>query len=302
MKTEYLNQARLMLRAMPYVAREDCFALKGGTAINFFLWDMPRLSVDIDLTYLPIEPRDESLRKISDALLRISQSIGRDMPNISIRAGRIGGLMTKLVLRNSEGEVKIEPNLVIRGAVGEPVVRSLCRRAQKKFELTASIKTLSEADLFGGKICAALDRQHPRDLFDIKYLFEKRGLTPEIRKTFIVYFISHDRPMHEVIDPNRKDVAAIFKSEFQDMTDEPVSYEELVEAREQLIKRLKADLSVEEKRFLLSVKEGKPDWPLLGMDGIERLPAVQWKLKNIAKMDPAKRQDYIEKLRKKLGL
>lgn len=302
MKTEYLNRARLMLRAIPHIAQEDCFALKGGTAINLFLWDMPRLSVDIDLTYLPIEPRDESLRKINDALVRIAQSIKRDMTDVKIRADRIGTVVSKLAIQASEGEIKIEPNLVIRGAIGEPVIRSLSKRAQDRFELTAKIKTLSEADLFGGKICAALDRQHPRDLFDIKQLLNKQGLTPEIRRAFIVYLISHDRPMHEVIEPNLKDVRAIFESELRDMTDMTITYEELVEARAQLIKRLKTDLSENEKRFLLSVKEGNPDWPLLGVDGIERLPAVQWKLKNIAKMDPAKHRDYIEKLKKKLGL
>ena len=53
----YFKQAQLMLRVIPHVAAETCFALKGGTAINLFLRDMPRLSVDIDLTYLPLEPR-----------------------------------------------------------------------------------------------------------------------------------------------------------------------------------------------------------------------------------------------------
>lgn len=92
MKEEFLDRVRLMLRALPHVAREECFALKGGTALNFFLWDMPRLSVDIDLTYLPVEPREESLRKISQALLRIKQAVSRALPQASVHESRTGAL------------------------------------------------------------------------------------------------------------------------------------------------------------------------------------------------------------------
>ena len=60
----FFKQVELLLRTLPYIAAEKCFALKGGTAINLFVRDMPRLSVDVDLTYLPVEPREESLGKI----------------------------------------------------------------------------------------------------------------------------------------------------------------------------------------------------------------------------------------------
>lgn len=302
MKKEFLDQARLMVRILPHVAAEESFALKGGTAINFFVWDMPRLSVDIDLTYLPIEPREQSLRNISDGLLRIKKSISRAFPDSNVHESKTGDLVLKLVVRTPEAEVKIEPNTVIRGAVGGVVARDLSKKAQAAFEAAVKVRTLSEPELFGGKICAALDRQHPRDLFDVKHLLEGQGLTPEIRKGFLVHLISHDRPMHEVIDPTRKDVRAAFESEFKDMTDEPVEYESLIDARERLITRLKKDLTPSEKRFLLSVKEGTPDWPLLGLDGVERLPAVLWKLKNIGKMDKAKLKDQLNKLKAKLGI
>lgn len=297
-----MDQTRLMLRAMPHVAAEECFALKGGTAINFFVWDMPRLSVDIDLTYLPIEPREPSLRAISDALLRIKKSIERSDSGLGVHATVTGGLVLKLIVRSREVEIKIEPNTVIRGAPDGVVERDLCKKARALFESAPKIRTLSEGALFGGKICAALDRQHPRDLFDVRNLLAAQGLTSEVRKGFLVHLISHDRPMHEVIEPTRKDVRAAFEAEFKNMTDEPVTYEELVEARENLIARLKADLTTSEKRFLLSVKEGKPDWELLGVSGVDRLPAVQWKLKNIGKMAPAKQQEQLGKLRAKLGL
>lgn len=302
MRQDYLKQARLMLRLLPHVANEECFALKGGTAINFFVWDMPRLSVDIDLAYLPIEPRPQSLRGISDALLRIQKAITRTSLDFNVHESKSDGIVFKLLVRSPEAEVKIEPNTVIRGSIAAATARELTKKARKNFEVAASVRTLSEAELFGGKICAALDRQHPRDLFDVKRLLAGAGLTPEIRKAFLVYLISHDRPMHEVIEPTRKDVRATFESEFKEMTDEPVEYEELVEAREQMITRLRAELTADEKRFLVSVKGGKPDWALLGLSGVERLPAVQWKLKNIGKMAPAKHQEQLGKLREKLGL
>ncbi|MEK6542899.1 MAG: nucleotidyl transferase AbiEii/AbiGii toxin family protein [Elusimicrobiota bacterium] len=302
MRKEFIDQARLMLRLMPHVAAEESFALKGGTAINFFVWDMPRLSVDIDLTYLPIEPRAQSLGNISDALLRIKRSIVKASPGFNVHESKSGGLVLKLVVRAPATEVKIEPNTVIRGAIHSVVTRDLSKKARATFEAAVKVRTLSEPELFGGKICAALDRQHPRDLFDVKILLDGPGLTSEIRKGFLVHLISHDRPMHEVIDPTRKDVRESFESEFKEMTDEPVSYEALIDARERLIAQLKKDLTNAEKRFLLSVKKGEPDWPLLGIDGVERLPAVQWKLKNIAKMDAAKSLDYTAKLKKKLGL
>jgi predicted nucleotidyltransferase component of viral defense system len=291
-----------MLRALPHVAAEESFALKGGTAINFFVWDMPRLSVDIDLTYLPVEPREQSLRGISDALLRVKKSIEKASRDLNVHESKTGGLVLKLVVRSAATDVKIEPNTVMRGTHDGVMTRDLAKKARAEFEVGMKVRTLSEPSLFGGKICAALDRQHPRDLFDIKNLLESPGLTPEIRKGFLVHLISHDRPMHEVIEPTRKDVRAAFESEFKDMTDEPVEYEALVDAREQLIARLKTDMTMPEKKFLLSIKEGKPDWKLLGLEGVERLPAVQWKLKNIGKMAPAKQQEQLSKLRKKLGL
>ena len=71
----YRRQAALLVRTIPLVDEERCFALKGGTAINLFVRDMPRLSVDIDLTYLPIADRTTSLMEIDAAMRRIAQRV-----------------------------------------------------------------------------------------------------------------------------------------------------------------------------------------------------------------------------------
>ncbi len=265
---------------------------------------MPRLSVDIDLTWLPIEPRAEALANISAALGRIALGIRRSIPDSHVHESRaeIGANISKLVVQQRDARIKIEPNPVIRGAIFPAQERDLCPKAQSEFELFVSGNTLSVADLFGGKICAAMDRQHPRDLFDIKLLFANEGLTDDIRKSFIVYLASHDRPMHELIDPVRKDITALYKNDFLEMTDEPVAIEELLTAREELVRRLSSELTDTERRFILSLKNGMPEWNLMDLPNLENLPAIRWKLANIGKITKAKREEQTAMLRDKLKL
>jgi hypothetical protein len=163
-------------------------------------------------------------------------------------------------------------------------------------------RTLSFEDLYGGKACAALDRQHPRDLFDIDMLFKNEGFPEKVRKAFIVYLISHSRPMIEILNPNWADLRPVFEKEFPGMVRESVTIEELRSAGEQLVFRLQREITQEEREFIVSVKEGKPEWNLLGVPGIENLPGVQWKLQNIHRMTPAKHQEALKKLRDYLGV
>ena len=199
----YFKQAQLMLRVMPHVAAQACFAVKGGTAINLYVRAMPRLSV---------------------------------------------------------------------------------------------------ADLYGGKICAALDRQHPRDLFDVKILMENEGVTDEIRTAFVVYLASNSRPMSELLAPNLKDFRQVFEREFARMTDTEVEYEELVAVRERLVETIRNTMFENEKQFLVSIKQGQPDWDLVPVTGIEHLPAIQWKLVNIRRMNKKKQIEALTKLEAVLGL
>lgn len=301
----YFKQVELILQTIPHVAAEAGFALKGGTAINLFVRDMPRLSVDIDLTYLPVEePRETALNKISEALRRIAVALKRAMPVVKVQQslGQEPKRVTKLVVATGQIRIKIEPNEVIRGSVFPPEERELTQHAEHMFERSVTACVLSIPDLYGGKICAALDRQHPRDLFDVKVLLEQEGITDEIRKAFVVYLASHDRPMSELLDPKRKEIRQVYESEFAGMTIDAVSYEDLVKARENLIQTLRKELTNDEKAFLLSLKEGQPKWSLMGIEGIEKLPAVQWKLKNIQRMSGKKHAEAREKLKKVLGL
>ena len=293
-----------MLRVMPHVAAAECFALKGGTAINLYVRDMPRLSVDIDLTYLPLDSRDTALVNIGEALQRITATIRRTVPGVTVHEIRTRGAehISKLTVSTAEATIKIEPNLVLRGTVFTPVERELSEQAEIMFEASATAKTLAVEDLYGGKLCAALDRQHPRDVFDIKILMENEGITDDIRTAFVIYLTSHDRPMNELLAPNLKDFRQVFEQEFAGMTDEEVEYEELVAVRDRLIETIKNTITEREKKFLLSIKQGKPDWTLLPVAGIDRLPAIQWKLINIRKMDKKKQKESLQKLQAALGL
>ena len=301
----YYKQAELMLKAIPHVAAERNFALKGGTAINLFVRAMPRLSVDIDLTYLPVdEARETALRNMSAALDRIADGIKKSIPATRVQEthAKNPDRVTRLTVAMGATRIKIEPNEVIRGAVFPAEDRDLTRRAEDLFELSVTAQTLSLADLYAGKLCAALDRQHPRDLFDVKLLLDHEGLTDEIRKAFVVYLASHDRPMHELLDPKPKNVRRIFENEFAGMTVDPVSYEELIAARNTLIETLRKELTHGEREFLVSLKAGQPKWSSIGIEGIENLPAVQWKLMNIEKIGAKKQKELLEKLRRVLGM
>jgi len=292
----YLRQAKLLLRCLPEIKKHACFALKGGTAINLFFRPMPRLSVDIDLTYLPLSNREAALTDMGRTLDAIRQDVLKHIAGARVQHTRSAASAGKLVVSLDDVHIKIEPNQVLRGSVYPPETRDLCAEAQSLFELFVSVQTLSLADVYGGKICAALDRQHPRDLFDVRLLLANEGLTPQVRRAFVVYLASHDRPMHELLTPQFKDIAKTYADEFAGMAREEVPLEDLCETREQLVRQIRHDLDADEKRFLLSVKRGEPDWDALGIPHLRDLPALQWKLQNIRRMDDAKRHLALAKL------
>ncbi|HUU17809.1 MAG TPA: nucleotidyl transferase AbiEii/AbiGii toxin family protein [Sedimentisphaerales bacterium] len=297
--TLYFRQAELVLDTLPFISKESVFAVKGGTAINFFVRNQPRLSVDIDLTYLPLEGREAALVNISNTLLHISDTIKRAFPIISITPtySLNSNYAKSLIVSRNGTTIKVEPNLVIRGSVYPTQTLSLCQKAKDMFERAIDIQSVSVPDLYGGKICAALDRQHPRDLFDIKLLLENEGLSNKIRKAFVVYLISHNRPMVEILDPGLQNLTETFNLEFEGMTIKTVTLDELVSVRSELIKVIKQSLTIDERKFILSVKSKNPQWELIGIDYVKDLPAVKWKLGNLNRMDITKHKKAVKKLK-----
>lgn len=175
----YKSQVALLLNVLPEVAKEECFALHGGTAINLFVREMPRLSVDIDLTYIPLDDRAIAFQNVNRALARIKGSIKAIVPNAKVlpKPNEL-----KLQISNAQAQIKLEVNQGIRGIIDETTKMQLCETAQEAFDSFCEIQLVPVGQLYGGKICAALDRQHPRDLFDVKYLLDNEGFTDEIKK------------------------------------------------------------------------------------------------------------------------
>ena len=292
----YLKQAEFLLRVLPHINYKDAFALKGGTALNFFWRDFPRLSVDIDLCYTKIQDRELSLIEINDAFITIEKRLQRAFDGIKIQPRKIDGKISGLILNWNNAIVKLEANTIIRGTIFPVVKKKLCSKAEKTFVLSTSVNSISFEDLYGGKICAALDRQHPRDLFDVKLLLENEGITPGIIKAFVFYLISHDRPMIEILNPGLQDISQTFINEFKGMTSDEIYFDELVDVRKKLIQIVKASLTEEQKKFILSFKNRTPEWELSGIDGIENYPSVRWKLINLERMSNEKHAEAYKRL------
>lgn len=292
----YDAQVRLLLRCLPEISQHPCLALKGGTAINLFVQDLPRVSVDIDLTYLPLKPRREALQEIHGTLRTLKASIEQRVPGSRVRESRSRHYVVKLLVSTNDAMVKIEPNLILRGSVHAPEDRDLCLTAQERFGAFVSVQMLSTADLYGGKLCAALDRQRPRDLFDVKLLLDDTGITPEIRRAFVVYLAGHDRPMNELLAPKLKDIGRLYVDQFVGMTRNEVSLDDLLQIQRDLANTLVRALDDAEREFLVSIKRGEPEWDRLGIEHLAQLPAIQWKLINVRKMDPVKHKAALDRL------
>jgi predicted nucleotidyltransferase component of viral defense system len=299
--SKFYSQVKLLLDVLPFVAKEKCFALKGGTAINLFVRDFPRLSVDIDLTYLGNEERETALQLTEESLHRIKADLeSRQKFKVSASSRDSQTTDIKLFVRNDSAQIKIEANPVTRGTLHGVSVRSLTEKAVEEFEVEVEMQVSSLPDLYGGKIAAALDRQHPRDLFDIKLLFENEGLTSEIKEGFITYLLCHKRPPNEIICPTFLDQKRVFETEFVGMSQVAFSYPDFEKTRLQLVEKIKNSLTANDIDFLFSFFNGKPDWELFTAPQAQQLPAIKWKLLNIEKMLPEKRNYQVSELKRKL--
>lgn len=257
--TNYKPQVSLLLSVLPEVVKETCFALHGGTAINLFVRNMPRLSVDIDLTYVPVEDRETSFENITKALKRIKGNIETVVANAKVIHKHDE---LKLQISKAQAQIKLEVNQAMRGAIMPPVKIILSEKAQEAFDAFCEIQVVAMGQLYGGKICAALDRQHPRDLFDVKYLLENEGFTYEIKKGVLFGLLSSKRPIYEMLYPNLLDQRAAMANQFDGMSDEPFTYEDFETTRNLLIQTIHENLTDSNKEFLLSFENGTPDWSL----------------------------------------
>lgn len=298
MNKHFLAQSRLVMDVLPFIAEEKLFALKGGTAINFFIRDLPRLSVDIDLTYCPVEPRDVTLKKSNEAFDRIIHKLKNRLGvHIVLQRDKKGEFIAKIDVQSKYAQIKIEPNFVFRGTVYPISEMHAQSKVSEILERTVKMQVLSFEDLYAGKLCATLNRQHPRDLFDMKLLLDNEGISDKMREAFVVYLASDSRPINELLNPNLQDFSSTYASEFSGMTSITVDTNELIRVRDHLCKNIASLLSVNQKEFLLSLVKMDPKWDLLSLPiDINELPGIKFKLINLEKMGSIKRKKYVDQL------
>lgn len=291
MTEKYAQQVRLLLDVMPEVAKESSFSLNGGTAINLFVLNMPRLSVDIDLTYVHIQDRQESIDAINCALQQIAARIVALRPSLQVEHK---DKICKLLIEEHGVQIKVEVNMVGRGVIDNAENKMpLCEQAQEQFDVFCAINVVPLAQLYGGKICAALDRQHPRDLFDVHLLLKENNYSDEIKRGFIYSLACSNRPTHEMLVPNLIDQRSMFDNQFQGMSSIKFTYDDFEQTRLDLIKTIRKSLDDNDKRFLLSLNNLEPDWSIYNF---EQYPSVKWKLLNLKKFRETRPDDHQQHL------
>lgn len=291
MDKRYLDRVELLVRILPLLQTEPGFALKGGTAINLFEHGLPRLSVDIDLTWLPVREFETDVQEIHDALARLADRLREPPYGLQVQRSAATGVATshRLIVRQHRTLVQIETTPVMRGTVHPVRQLNLHPDVERRFG-SAQVQVIDFLDLYAGKLCAALSRQHPRDLFDVGLLMESGRLDADLWRTFLVYLTASPKPAAEMLAPAEpKGFAEIFASHFQGMTQDPVTAQALLQTRARLLGRVKQLLDDGATAFLESVEGERPDFGLIGLPQAASLPGIRRKLLNLGQRSEAKR-------------
>lgn len=294
MNKEYLDVVRLLVRVAPVIFAEPGFALKGGTAINLFVRDLPRLSVDLDLVFVDYRlEREAALGAISTAVGNMSSQIGKLGLQVHVPS-RTEGEEAKLFIRQGRIEVKVEINQVLRGTIHPVATMRMVTAARDQLKADLRLPVLATEELYGGKLVAALDRNHPRDWFDVMLLLRTEGITPSVRRCFVAYLAAHNRPPHEVLFGPAKPLADSFDREFLGMTSYKVSLAELEDVQRKVRDELPRQLDDDERRFLVSLVRNAPDWSLIDIPHLKDLPAIRWKLTNLDRLQRENKSKFAE--------
>lgn len=295
MNDVYRKKVELLLRVLPFVTDEECFAIHGGTAINLFVKNLYRLSVDIDVTYIPIKDRKTSIEHINEALLRIAEKARRHFRDIRI-IPRLD--ICKITCERQGCQVKIEVNQTKRGLVcGEASLRPLCEKAQEMFGMEVDARIVSIPQLYGGKISAALSRQHPRDLFDVMQMDIPIA---SVKEGLIFCLLGSDRPIHESFAPNLIDQHDAMERQFSGMSEISFGYGHFEETRDKLIQEVNSIMTEDDKNFFVAFEDLTIDWKNSPYSYFKEYPSVRWKIQNLQKLkttNPKKLKAEAYKLR-----
>ena len=298
----YRHQADLVLTVLGYMDWDSCFAMKGGTALNFFYENMPRLSVDIDLVYLPVRSREQSLAEMKEELSNYVDDFTKRGFLAEIIGINKDNPVGKLYVSNKFASIKIEPNPVVRGTVLPTQMKYLSPAVKQTFqqEINGGVRCLDYNEIIGGKLVAMLDRQHPRDVFDMLNYYENKDHLRDVMDLFVIYLVQANRSFSEVLSPNLQDMEKLFKTNFTGMTQEPTDLNKLIVCREKALRDLRQSLETRHKEFIISFMRGAPRWELMPFEHLDQLPGMKWRLQNLQAISDIKREEEIAKIREAL--
>ena len=185
-------------------------------------------------------------------------------------------------------KVKIEVNHIFRGTLLPTQKAPLSPAGQNLFTAEIAVPMLATAEIYGSKLVATMDRQHPRDIFDVMKMYEKFGMDATFVDCFVAYLAGHNRPVHEVLFSADAPLETIYENHFRGMTSKEVSLEVLQQVRADMKRDLPRALTSSHKDFLLSLVKAEPQWALMPFPHLKDLPALKWKLANLAKLKAIK--------------
>ncbi|MDH6147244.1 hypothetical protein OKW46_001166 [Paraburkholderia sp. WSM4179] len=190
----------------------------------------------------------------------------------------------KLTVASADTQIKVEVNYVFRGTQTPTIMRTVVPRAQHMFRVDFEVPTLADAELYGSKLIAALDRQHPRDIFDVQRMHDTYGLRGDFVAAFVGYLAGHNRPVHEVLFAKPHSLAHEYEAGFVGMTVDEVSLEQLEAVQARLHHDLPRALTPKHRKFLLSLVSLEPDWALMPYDHLRDMSAIRWNLEKLRKV------------------
>ena len=287
MEEQYRKQIGLLLQTLPVLNEFRDLVLHGGTAINLFETNMPRLSIDVDLTWTHPASRSEDLNRIHNTLKVIRIMLLEKIPGIKV--AHTVEVPNKLICSRDGIKVKIEVNTINRGALFPTRTLQLCEKAQEDYDVFTEMHVVSYGQLYGGKVVAALDRQHPRDLFDIYQFMKYKVMNEEIKKSIVFFLLCSSRPINELLRPQWIDQAEVLANQFSGMTRVPFNYEDFKSTREKLLALVSKALDQQARDFLLKFHNEEVDEQFLK---VKHFPAIQWKLNNLQNLKSKNPEKY----------
>ena len=297
---DYERQCALLVRVLPVLGKESRLALYGGTAINFFLLDSPRLSVDLDLKYAVSESYRDAQAGIRDALQRICDGMKRSHPGTGCE---LDGARMALRSADDVAGIKVEVNPVDVGSAFANQYRRLSAAVAGKYRIEPmAVQLLSTAEIYAGKVAAMLERTHLRDLYDVQIMNPGIWDSEEFWSALVLSLVmGRQRDPHKLFEDAGHAAGEDEYRQFEPMMRVRFSRAELERAGVLTRRRVVGQMPDSHRRLLVDAFLSRPDWSAAGID-IANLPGLLWRMEQIDRMPGRRREEIVASLRRALGL